>query len=162
MAAEGPAHAYYRACVGRWHCPLQITVTDAARLAASGMGLLDRLSLRLFSRWPRWLGRVTMETSVAFDASGDVVHTTHVRWLGLPLQRSVEVFTLAPDGISLTVRGGMTGTARALPGGTSVEYELRWRGAPIRQRTERAQDQVTIRMEGPGFAGVQRLARRPG
>jgi hypothetical protein len=159
MSAQGPAHVYYRACVGRWRAPLRMTLTDAAALRASGMSRSDRWSLRLLAEWPRWLGPVVMETSVDFDANGEVVHTTRVRWGGLTLQRSVEVFTIAPDGVSLTIRGGMTGTARALPDGASVEYELRWLGAEIRQRTQRTQDHVTVRMEGPGFAGVQELER---
>lgn len=156
--SPAPARDYYEACRGRWRAPVAITVTDAAALATSGMSWADRLSVRLLSRWPSWLGRVWLDTSVAVDGD-EVVHTTTVRWLGLPLQRSVETFTLDPDGQRFTVRGGMTGEGAIDATGTRGEYTLRWLGVEIRQRTVRDADRVTVHQEGPGFHGVQELAR---
>ena len=154
-----PSRTYYEACQGRWRAPAAITITDPAALRTSGMSLLDRVSVRLLAIWPRWLGRVWLDTSVAFDARGDVVHTTVFRWAGIPLQRSVEIFALDPDGHRFTVSGGMTGTGAIDPTGTRGEYALRWLGMDIRQRTVREPDRVTIHQEGPGFRGDQVLLR---
>ena len=159
-AQDGPALTYYLACVGRWAAPLQLRVTDAAALRNSGMSLKERWSLHLLARWPRWLGAVSMQTTITVEPSGEVIHTTVVSWRGLPLQRSVETFTPEMDGISLSIRGGMTGYARATPGATRMEYELLWLGARIRQHTLRETDLVTVWMEGPGFVGEQRLVRQ--
>ena len=93
MSEASPARAYFEGCRGRWRIPVAITVTDVAALQRSGMSWLDRLQVRLLARWPRWLGRVFMDTSVAVDGS-DVVHTTVIRWLVLPLMKSVEIFAL--------------------------------------------------------------------
>lgn len=161
MTGEGPAWVYYGACVGRWRAPLQLRVTDGAELRRSGLGLVDRLSLRLLAAWPRWLATVWMETSIAIEASGVVVHTTMVRWLGLPLQQSIEQFKIEPDGASITISGGMQGNGRVREDGASAEYELRWLGASIRQTTQRTADHVTVHVEGPGFRGVQELDRQP-
>jgi hypothetical protein len=160
MATEGPAIAYYRACEGRWQAKLEIKIIDLPALQRSGMALHRRLQLRLLSAWSRRFGHLGMETSVAFDPNGEVVHTTLVRWLGLPVQRSVEFFTLATDGATIRIRGGMTGSARAREDGMSVDYELEWLGVAVRQRTLRSPDRVTVHMEGPGFSGVQELERR--
>jgi hypothetical protein len=157
--SSAPALDYYEACRGQWRAPVAITVTDAAALANSGMSLADRLSVRLLSVWPSWLGRVWLDTSVSVEGVR-VVHTTTVRWMGLPLQRSIETFTLDPDGRRFTVAGGMTGSGAIDATGTRGEYALRWLGVDIRQRTVREGDRVTVHQEGPGFHGVQDLARR--
>lgn len=157
--SHAPAHAYFTACTGLWRAPLALDVLDRAALRRSGMGLLDRLSLLLLASWPRWVPRPTLDTSV--QVSGDVVeHTTTARWLGIPLQRSVEHFTLAADGARFTVRGGMTGSGEIDASATRGSYRLRWLGVEITQHTERAADRVTVVQEGPGFRGVQVLVRR--
>jgi hypothetical protein len=156
---SAPARDYYEACRGRWRAPVAITVTGPDVLAGSGMSWADRLSVRLLSWWPSWLGRVWLDTSVAMDGA-EVVHTTTVRWLGLPVQRSVETFTLDPDGQRFTVRGGMTGSGSIDATATRGEYTLRWLGVEIRQRTVRGDDRVTVHQEGPGFHGVQELVRQ--
>ncbi|MEZ4339645.1 MAG: hypothetical protein R3B82_23725 [Sandaracinaceae bacterium] len=160
IAEDRPSHVYYRACVGSWRATMQLTLTDAARLAGSGMSLLDRLSVRLMSAWPSWLRRPILETTVAFDGPDEVRHTTVVRWLGLPFQKSVELFSLAADGRRFTVRGGMTGDGSIDATATRGEYHLRWLGVEILQRTERDADRVTVRQEGPGFRGHQTLIRQ--
>ncbi len=155
-----PSVAYYRACVGSWRCAVDITVTDARVLAASGMSFFDRLSVRAMGAWPRWLARPVLSTSVRFDAPLVVVHTTTVRWLGIPLQHSVETFTLDPSGRSFEVSGGITGRGSIDETGTRGHYELRWLGVDLVQRTVREGDSVTVRQEGPGFVGLQALARQ--
>jgi hypothetical protein len=159
-ASMALASAYYRACQGRWRASYQLTITDLEAFERSGLGWLDRWSLRLLARWPRWLGWVYMDTSVDCHEHGRVMHTTVVRWLGLPLMRSVEIFTLADDGASFTVSGGMTGTGRVDATTTRADYELRWRGAPIVQYTERTAERVTVHQQGPGFRGLQVLVRQ--
>lgn len=156
-----PARTYYEACEGVWHSGVSFAVTDGEALARSGMSWSDRALLHLLSRWPSWLGSLTMDTAVELDPDPRVVrHRTVVRWLGLPLKRSVETFTLDPDGRRLTVSGGMTGEAEVDPTGTRASYTLRWLGVTIRQQTTRGTDQVTLHQEGPGFRASQVLARR--
>jgi len=160
MSTTGPAREYYEGCRGRWRAPVAFTLTDAAALARSGMSLLDRFSLRLLASWPAWLGRIHLDTTVAFEGEHDVVHTTVVRWLGLSLRKSVETFHIEPDGSRLTVCGGMTGHGSVDPTATRAEYTLGWLGVEIHQRTVREADRVTVHQEGPGFRGYQELRRR--
>lgn len=155
----GPARTYYEACLGRWRAPVALTLTDAEVLSRSGMSLLNRLSIHLLARWPSWLWRVQMNTTVSLSRRGEVVHTTTLSWLGLPLSRTAEVFTLDPDGQHFTVRGSMTGQGGIDPTATRGEYTLWWLGVEVRQRTERDGDRVTVHQEGPGFRGVQALVR---
>lgn len=157
---DGASRAYYRACVGAWRAPVEMTVTDPVALRGSGLSHFDRLSVRIMSAWPSWLRRPVLETTVSFDGPDEVRHTTVVRWLGLPLQRSVEIFALDPDGRRFAVRGGMTGHGEIDATATKGEYHLRWRGAELLQRTEREGDRVTVRQEGPGFHGLQALVRQ--
>ncbi len=158
--ADGPARRYYEACVGAWRAPMQLDVHDPAALRASGMGALDRLSVRLLALWPRWLGRVFLDTTVSFDPDGRVVHTTDVRWLGVPMKRSVERYRILADGRRLEVSGDMTGSGEVDATATGATYTLRWLGVTIAQHTEREPDRVTVHQEGPGFRGVQVLVRR--
>jgi hypothetical protein len=151
---------YYEACRGRWRSPISLTLTDAGALQRSGMSLLNRVGVRLLAIWPRWLGRIQLDTTVAPHEGREVVHTTVLRWLGLPLQKSVEIFTLDPDGCRFTVRGSMTGGGSVDPTATSADYTLTWLGVQIRQRTAREDDRVTVHQEGPGFRGHQELLRQ--
>jgi hypothetical protein len=124
------------------------------------MSFADRLSLRVLSAWPRWLGGVYLDTTVSWGDGAEVVHTTVVRWLGIPLQRSTEMFLLDPEGRSFTVQGGISGAGSVDESSTRAEYELRWLGVAIRQHTVREPDLVTVHQEGPGFRGVQELVRQ--
>lgn len=160
MTSPGPAHTYYEACTGRWRAPIAFTLTDTRALGRSGMSLVDRLSIRLLAVWPAWLGRVHLDTTVAFRGPGEVVHTTVVRWLRVPLQKSVETFSLDPDGRRFTVRGSMTGSGVVDPTATRAEYTLFWLGVELRQRTVREGDRVTVEQEGPGFRAHQELQRQ--
>lgn len=155
-----PARTYYEACRGRWRATMGIMLTDAEALRRSGMSWLDRASVRLLAAWPRWLGAVHLDTTVAFDAAGDVEHATVVRWLGLPLRRSVETFALDPDGTRFTVRGGMSGSGSIDASATRGDYALRWLGIDVVQTTTREPDRVTVSQRGPGFHGLHVLVRR--
>lgn len=159
-SAALPNHRYYRECAGVWRSVVSMTITDAAALSTSGMRLADRASLRLMSMWPAFLGRFHLHTTVTYDAGGEVLHTTVVRWLGIPLQRSVETIVLDPDGRRFTVRGGMIGTGTMDETGTRASYELRWLGVTLTQTTMREPDVVTVTQRGPGFGGVQKLLRQ--
>lgn len=156
---ELPSVAYYRACVGSWRSPLHVTVTDPRALARSGMGLFDRLSVRALGVWPRWLARPVLATTVRFEGPLAVVHTTVVRWLGIPLLRSVETFSLDPGGRTFEVGGDLAGHGSIDETGTRGEYHLRWLGADLVQRTSREGGTVTVRQQGPGFEAWQALAR---
>lgn len=158
--AERPNHRYYAACQGVWRARVSMCVTDPARLVLSGMRLADRLSLRVMAAWPRWLGTFSLDTTVTYDASGQVRHTTVVRWLGIPMQRSVETFLLDDDGRRFTVSGGMTGAGTIDETGTRAEYDLVWLGAKFHQSTVLTADLVTVTQTGEGFDGVQRLVRQ--
>lgn len=107
LVIRGPARSYHAACRGRWRAA--IAITDADALHSASMSGFDRLSVRVLSKWPAWLERMYLDTTVSLAEDGEIVHTSVVRWLGLPLQTSVETFTLDPDGLWLTVRKGMTG-----------------------------------------------------
>jgi hypothetical protein len=155
-----PNHTYYRGCAGVWRSPVSMAISDAGELSRSGMRLADRLSVRLMAIWPPFLGRFELCTTVAFDAADEVLHTTVVRWLGIPLQRSVETIALDPDGRRVTVRGGMTGSGTMDEAGTRASYELHWLGVPVRQSTQRELDVITVRQEGPGFSAGQTLLRQ--
>lgn len=157
---ETPSHRYYRACVGRWRSPVALTIEDPGALAASGMSWLDRVSLRTLAGWPGWLPPIWMHTSVAYDPSGEVVHRTVIRCLGVPLRRTVERFTLQPDGRRFVVSGDMSGEGEVEDDGAHARYALRWLGVDIRQETTREPDLVTVRQTGPGFSGTQRLVRQ--
>ncbi|MDP3278731.1 MAG: hypothetical protein Q8Q09_26305 [Deltaproteobacteria bacterium] len=156
-----PNQAYYRACVGSWRAVMSLRITDSADLARSGMRWVDRVSVRIMAAWPRWLGTIALCTTVAFDAQGEVVHTTAVRWLGITIKRSVEIFALDPDGLSFTVRGGMSGAGTVTPSATSASYTLDWSGARFVQTTQREPNLVTLTQTGPGFGGTQALHRQP-
>jgi hypothetical protein len=118
------------------------------------------LSVRLMAIWPRFLGRFELCTTVAYDPSGEVVHTTVVRWLGIPLQRSVETIALDADGRRFSVRGGMTGTGTMDEAGSCATYELNWLGVPVQQSTRRERDVIEVQQQGPGFRAVQTLVRQ--
>jgi hypothetical protein len=155
-----PAQTYYAACVGHWRAPIHLTITDPAALARSGMGWLDRVGLRLLARWPAWLGRVHLDTQVVVVSDDVVHHHTVIRWLGLPLRRSLEVYTLHPDGHGLTITGDMAGDGTVDATATRARYTLRWLGVTVRQHTVRDGDRVTVVQEGPGFGGTQVLVRQ--
>jgi hypothetical protein len=166
-----PNHAYYRACHGRWRCPLQMRITDAAALRGSGMSWSVRVGLRMMAAWPRWLGRFFFETSVRYDEDDAVTHTTVVRWLGLPLLWGTERIALDPDGRAFTIEGehrlltqpwrrlAARGAGTIGASADHAEYTLDWLGAPMTQTTTREHDRVTVTQQGRGWSAVQALDR---
>lgn len=172
MLGVQPAHRrYYEACVGTWRCPMQMAVTDLAELRSSGMGWSERLSLRVMARWPVWFGRFWLHTSVRLEGNSEVIHTTTVRWLGLPVMTSTERIHLDDDGRTIHLAGRqrvapalwrrrpVTGTGTVNDDATAASYEFDWLGVRLHQTTTREGDRVTLTQAGPGFAGVQPLDR---
>lgn len=127
------------------------------------------MNLRMIAAWPSWLGRFSLETSVAYDGSPSVVHTTRVRWLGVPMMKSIETIRLAGDAETLTMEGEQRvfpawWSLRPVTGTGHVEshrasYSFEWLGVRLEQTTLREADRVTLTQRGPGFEGVQRLQR---
>jgi hypothetical protein len=159
MSSEAPSTRYYRACEGQWASAIRVTVSDGEALSRSSLSAVDRAAIRLAAAWPSWLGEPRMVTSVRFTEAGEVEHTTEVRWLGLTVNRSVEVFTLDPDGVRVSIRGGMSGTAVVSRGADSVEYTLQWRGREVRQTTHLEGDTVRVRQHGEGYHVDETLRR---
>jgi len=165
-----PNQAYYRACAGRWACRLGGDVRDFSALRGA-VGLINALSLVTLSRWPPFLGTPVLKTSVAFEDSGDVVHTTAVTWLGVPLVRSREVITLDQDGTRLRMSGQsrflvapwrvecVEGVGEIDASTTRATYQLQLMGTQMLQTTERSDDAVTLTQTMPGYAAVQPLER---
>ena len=172
VTTSSPNHTYYAACHGAWRAALVVNITDKAALRVSGMGWSTRASLRLMAAWPAWLGRFYLDTTVAYDDAGEVVHTTVVRWLGIGLLRSVETIVLDADGRQFTMHGEqrqfpalwaratMSGSGSVDETGTRATYTMDWLGAPMKQTTVREPDTVTVTQEGAGYGGVQVLKRR--
>jgi hypothetical protein len=106
LAEHSPTVQYYRAHEGRWRGVVRFEITDRAVFRAARLSWLDRLSLLAFASLPRWTGELTMETSLeAGDClrTGEVIHHTALRKLGVTLYRSREVFRLAPDGRAMSL-----------------------------------------------------------
>lgn len=157
MEPEWPSLRYYRACVGSWGATIAVTAAAGATPSAP-----VRVALRLLQALSARVGPPRMRTTVRFIGDLEVEHTTEVRWLGLRLQRSVEIFTLRPDGRSVTVRGEMTGHATVDEAGEGADYVLRWRGTTVRQSTRRVGDTVEVRqLLGAGCVAVEVLVRTP-
>ena len=170
--AERPHDIYYRACVGYWRCPFSIEVTDREVLASS-YGVLDRLSFWMLSIWPAWLGQVHLHTSVRYRSPDEVIHTTRLRWLFLTMMSSEELIVLKEGGaFTLDGKARMAtsfwktqrvfGQGEVASDTVHADYQMTWMGAPLRQRTAREEDRVTLTMEGQGFVARQPLARQPG
>ena len=66
-----PTQRYYRDAVGHWRGPMNATVTDR-RALFKAVGFFDGMSMLLMAIWPRWLGRMMLETTVAFHPAIEV------------------------------------------------------------------------------------------
>jgi hypothetical protein len=130
---------------------------------------MNGLSMVLMAIWPRWLGSIVMETTVAYDPMGIVEHTTTVRWLRLAMMRSVERVLLDEDGIHFTLEGesrmtmmpwrtqSVVGTGHVDPTARHATYSVSWFGAELHQTTDRRDDGFTLRQRAPGFSATQEL-----
>lgn len=157
---DAPHRTYFRACVGSWRGAFELEVTDEAALRDAPLSLADRLRLAMLRLSARVAGPARFETTVRMQSHDVVVHTTRVRALGMPGFLSREVLTLEPDGhrVSLTLTqrvfplfwpaqtlGPLPATVDATA--TRAEYELRFLGCALRQRTERDGDLVVLSQE---------------
>lgn len=170
MIVDSAHYTYFQACIGRWRCPVDMQITDVSALRRA-MGLFNMLGLWLMSVWPPWLGRFYLETTVDMPHSAEVLHTTVVRWLGLPLLSTKERLVLHENGVNFSLSGEghslmapwyrdlMEGQGSIDPSATKGSYRLIWMGSPLIQSTVRDGDQVTLILEGAGFRSLQTLKR---
>jgi hypothetical protein len=173
MTDEPPNLAYYRSCVGRWSGPVRFAITDATALGAGSVGLFDRASVWLMVWSSRLIGPPTMETSVAFVAPDEILHTTRVQKWGLTLFRSVERLTPEPAGREV----GMAGEQWPTPWGAvpyegasatvdedarGATYRFRALGADLVQQTRWTADGIEVVQRTPFSESVILLRRLPG
>lgn len=108
IARQAPLNfQYYQRKEGRWRGRFRFAITDVEALAASGLGRLDRWSLRLTDLLSR-SGRAVLWTTV--DATtrreqNEVLHTTRLSIFGITLLRSDETMCLDTDGRNLVMKG---------------------------------------------------------
>ena len=124
--------------------------------------------------WPRWLGRLFLETTVAYNPGGQVHHTTTIYWLGIPMMKSAETVFIEEDGTSFRVQGEsvasmmpwrklpMTGAGEIDSTGCHATYRLNWMGTTVIQDTDRTDEGVVLRQAFPGFQGIQELRAAAG
>jgi len=172
MSTSSPTHTYYRNVVGHWRGVMQSRVTNRKALFAA-VGFWNGLNILLMTWWPRWLGRLMLETTVTYDPAGRVEHTTRVYWFRLPMMTSVEIVTLDPDGTHFALEGVsritlmpwrkelVKGSGSVDPTARHATYCIRWFGAELEQTTDRRDDGVTLRQSAPGFEGTQNLSTAP-
>ena len=147
---------------------MNASITHVAALIGS-MGWLNALSVLMMAYWPSWLGEITLETTVAYEPTQPVRHTTRVYWLGMAMMTSEELVSIASDGTHFELKGEsrvsmmpwriltMDGHGHVDPTGTKATYQLSWMGTEMLQTTERHADGCILRQEAPGFSAVQDL-----
>jgi hypothetical protein len=107
MFPDAPHHRYFRAKEGRWRGKIRFELTDPRGLRGSSLSLRDRWSLRSLSLASR-LSVLTLTTTVDYTGRGqrnEVLHTTRVSNLGVPVYRSEETIFLEDDGRTLRIEG---------------------------------------------------------
>jgi hypothetical protein len=160
------SRTYYRACVGRWSCTLDLAITDWEAYRAARLSALDRLRVRSSLLMP-----ARFSTTVAMPADDTVIHTTRVTSMGVPALVSREVIKLDPDGarfaLEVEQRDAPLFLLRRWRGhgfvdttGTRATYHLELFGIPMLQTTLREEDLVIVTQETEFSRGVQRLVRR--
>jgi hypothetical protein len=158
---------------GSWRGTLRFAITDAARLDASALGVLDRLAWKMTAWSERILGPPTMETRVAITGTHVVAHETRLSKLGMPLAWGAETITIDPDGARLTMKGShrfawAPWTTRAVEGDGFVHagadgasYDFAYLGAPIAQQTQRDGEHALVVTQESAFGRSEvRLVRR--
>ncbi len=170
MATLLPNQTYYRACVGVWACSLDFAITDHEAFRAAPLTARDRLRIRSMLATAAAFGAPRLTTTVAMAGDDEVVHTTRVAGLGVPMLRSREVLTLEPDGARFTMRidqrdfpffASRPSSAHGFvdPTATVATYHLDFFGVPMLQTTLRDGDRVTLTQKTAFSLGVQRLVR---
>lgn len=143
MSDASPSVRYYRSLVGRWSGSFELRVKDRDALGR------QPLFARLVGMAVRLDGRARIATTLAAQAPDRFLHTTRVTRFGLPLLRSRETITLAPDGISFVIEGWQRflwrhdpyrGEGQITADASGAHYPITWLGAPMTQ---------TTRIEGP-------------
>jgi hypothetical protein len=165
---DDPSQIYYHASHGKWRGVMRIRITNT-RMLHRAMGWLNALSLIVMAVWPPWLGRFILETTVDFEPTRPVRHTTTVLWLGVPMMKSVEELVLHENGTCFQLRGEtrmtllpwrrltMEGQGEVDSTATCATYNLIWLGTQMKQTTERSENQVKLQQEAPGFRSSQTL-----
>ena len=74
---EQPTHTYYRLAQGHWRGVMKVRVTKLRSLIRA-MGLLNAMSAMMLAWWPRILGRFFLETTVSYEPTKPVRHTTTI------------------------------------------------------------------------------------
>ncbi len=171
MEPPAPNHAYYQACHGAWRGRVCLRISHGKTLR-SALGWMDVFSVYVMAFWPGWLGRFYLHTTVVYDPAGSVLHTTTIRWLGIPLLRSVESLALHDDGAGFDLQGtssatftpwrrlAMTGTGSVDCTATRATYQCTWLGTALHQVTHRVGDVVTVQQNAPGLQAHQTLHRQ--
>lgn len=108
IAQQAPLNfQYYQRKEGRWRGRFRFAITDVEALAASGLGRLDRWSLRmtdLLSRSGKAVLATTLDAATGRDQN-EVLHTTRLSIFGITLLRSDETMCLDTDGRNLVMKG---------------------------------------------------------
>ena len=165
-----PHIQYYRACVGSWSGRTDLRVTSFADLRGV-IGFFNAFPIWMLSCVSGWIGRLSLNTSVRFEDEQHVVHTTALRWFGIPLLVGEETITLHADGRSFELRGSsrmsvnpfrtneVSGTGEVSDDANHASYTLQFFGAQMQQETTRSDDSVTLEQMMPGYAAVHHLLR---
>jgi len=107
MSRDAPHHHYFRAKQGHWRGKIRFVLTDPRGLRASSVRWADKWSLRTLSVASRLSGLV-LKTTVDYTSRGhldEVLHTTRVTNLGMPVYRSAETIFLGGDGNGFRIEG---------------------------------------------------------
>lgn len=170
-----PHRAYYEAHVDRWRCDFRLRITDREAFRRCRMPLVDRLGILFMAHWPRALGRMWLETSVAFgsgERASDVVHTTRVKLWRTAVLTGVEWLTLSDDGTSVALEcvhkvaplfwrtRRFEGRATIAADGQSAHYSFApWFGTTLEQRTKIEGRALAIHQETPWCTSTLLLQR---
>lgn len=130
---------------------------------------LVQMMILVMASWPAVLGRYYCYTSVTVEAEDRVIHTTEIRWLGVPLLRSKEVLTLTgADAFTLQgtcwmttmpLRYPLEGNGTIDPDAAGGEYILSWLGAQLVQTTRREGTCLRVEQLGQGYRASLLLKR---
>ena len=169
--ARSPAYRYYTSLVGAWSGDFSFEITSDVALRE--WRFLDRMTLRFMSLLVRLFGPLRMSTTLRRGAHDDeLVHTTLVTKLGVPLYATEETISLSDDGTTLQMKG----TQRSVPPlGPRVAYESRGEvagsadratyfipffGAELTQRTQIVPEGLRLTQETSASRGHVVLARQ--
>ena len=158
MIPDAVHHRYFRAKDGHWRGKIRFRLTDPRKLRVSSMPPADQWSLRCLGLASR-LSALVLHTTVECREN-DVLHTTRVTNLGVPVYRSAETILLEEDGRSFRVEGregffpflrraDWSGRGAAAADHDGAAYQLACFGLAMEQET---------RMTPAGLAVVQRTA----